>query len=38
MVNLAISLDHRVVDGAPGALFMRDLVALLEDPQVLGQP
>jgi pyruvate dehydrogenase E2 component (dihydrolipoamide acetyltransferase) len=40
MVNLAISLDHRVVDGAPGAIFMRDLVALLEDPklQVLGHP
>ena len=40
MVNLAISLDHRVVDGAPGALFMRDMVALIEDPklQTLGQP
>ncbi|NKB90205.1 MAG: hypothetical protein GKS06_18515 [Acidobacteria bacterium] len=40
MVNMAISLDHRIVDGAPGALFMRDMVALLEDPklQVLGQP
>lgn len=40
MVNLAISLDHRVVDGAPGAMFMRDMVALLEDPklQTLGQP
>jgi len=40
MVNLSISLDHRVVDGAPGAVFMRDMVALLEDPklQTLGQP
>jgi len=40
MVNIAISLDHRVVDGAPGAMFMRDMVALLEDPklQTLGQP
>ncbi len=40
MVNLAISLDHRIVDGAPGAMFMRDMVALLEDPklQTLGQP
>jgi pyruvate dehydrogenase E2 component (dihydrolipoamide acetyltransferase) len=39
MVNLAISLDHRIVDGAPGAVFMRDLVALIEDPklQILGQ-
>ena len=40
MVNLAVSLDHRIVDGAPGAIFMRDMVALLEDPklQTLGQP
>lgn len=40
MVNVAISLDHRIVDGAPGAIFMRDMVALLEDPklQILGQP
>lgn len=40
MVNIAISLDHRIVDGAPGAVFMRDMVALLEDPklQTLGQP
>lgn len=39
MANLSISLDHRIVDGAPGAVFMRDLVALLEDPklQILGR-
>ncbi len=34
MVNLSLSLDHRVVDGAVGALFMRDLVKLLEDPKL----
>ncbi len=34
MVNLSLSLDHRVVDGAPAALFTRDLVALLEDPKL----
>ncbi len=38
MVNLSLSCDHRVVDGAVAALFMRDLVGLLEDPklQLLG--
>jgi len=34
MVNLSLSLDHRVVDGAVGALFMRDLVKFLEDPKL----
>ncbi|MFQ5742561.1 MAG: dihydrolipoamide acetyltransferase family protein [Acidobacteriota bacterium] len=38
MLNLSLSLDHRVVDGAVGAIFMQDLVKLLEDPklQLLG--
>jgi len=35
MVNLSLSLDHRIVDGADGALFMRDMVAYLEDPKLL---
>lgn len=30
-----LSLDHRVVDGAGGARFLMDVVALLEDPQRL---
>jgi len=34
MVNLSLSLDRRVVDGAVGALFMRDLVKFLEDPKL----
>jgi pyruvate dehydrogenase E2 component (dihydrolipoamide acetyltransferase) len=34
MANLSLSCDHRVVDGAVAALFMRDLVALLEDPKL----
>lgn len=40
MVNLSMSLDHRIVDGADGALFVRDLVAYLQDPKllVLGSP
>lgn len=38
MMNLSLSLDHRVVDGAVGARFVRDLVKLLGDPklQLLG--
>lgn len=35
MLNLSLSLDHRIVDGADGALFMRDMVAYLEDPKLL---
>jgi pyruvate dehydrogenase E2 component (dihydrolipoamide acetyltransferase) len=34
MVNLSLSCDHRVVDGAVAALFVRDLVKLLEDPKL----
>ena len=34
MLNLSMSLDHRVVDGADGALFMRDLIRYLEDPRL----
>ena len=38
MLNLSLSCDHRVVDGAVAALFVRDLVKLLQDPklQLLG--
>ena len=32
MVNLSLSLDHRVVDGQLGADFLYDLVARLESP------
>ena len=32
MLNLSLSCDHRVVDGAVAALFVRDLVKFLEDP------
>jgi pyruvate dehydrogenase E2 component (dihydrolipoamide acetyltransferase) len=34
MTNLSLSCDHRVVDGAVAALFVRDLVRLLEDPKL----
>ncbi|HEY3354198.1 MAG TPA: dihydrolipoamide acetyltransferase family protein, partial [Polyangia bacterium] len=32
VVNLSISLDHRVVDGHVGARFLADAIALLADP------
>ncbi len=35
MMNLSISLDHRVVDGADGARFMNEVIRLLEDPKLL---
>ena len=35
-MTLALSCDHRVIDGAVGAAFLRDLVQMMEDPiQVL---
>ena len=35
MMNLALSLDHRVVDGAVAARFMNEVVAVLEHPHRL---
>jgi pyruvate dehydrogenase E2 component (dihydrolipoamide acetyltransferase) len=32
LMNLSISLDHRLVDGWDGAMFLQDVKALLEDP------
>jgi pyruvate dehydrogenase E2 component (dihydrolipoamide acetyltransferase) len=32
MINLSLSCDHRVVDGARGAQFLQTLAALMEDP------
>lgn len=34
-ITLAVSCDHRVVDGAPAALFLRDVVERLESPDWL---
>lgn len=35
MCNLSISLDHRLVDGWDGAMFLQDVKALLEDPTTM---
>jgi pyruvate dehydrogenase E2 component (dihydrolipoamide acetyltransferase) len=34
-MNLAISLDHRIVDGWDGAMFVQDVKSLLEDPTMM---
>jgi pyruvate dehydrogenase E2 component (dihydrolipoamide acetyltransferase) len=34
-MNLAISLDHRLVDGYDGAMFVQHVKGLLEDPTMM---
>jgi pyruvate dehydrogenase E2 component (dihydrolipoamide acetyltransferase) len=33
MLSLTISCDHRVIDGAKGALFLRDLAQAMQEPE-----
>ncbi|MEO6952620.1 MAG: dihydrolipoamide acetyltransferase family protein [Polyangia bacterium] len=35
MMNLSISLDHRIVDGYEGAQFLQHVVELLQDPTLM---
>ena len=35
IMNLSISLDHRIVDGYEGAQFLQHVVGLLEDPTLM---
>jgi pyruvate dehydrogenase E2 component (dihydrolipoamide acetyltransferase) len=35
IMNLSISLDHRIVDGYEGALFLQHVVGLLQDPTLM---
>ncbi len=35
MMNLSISLDHRIVDGYQGAQFLAHVISLLEDPTLM---
>lgn len=35
LMNLSISLDHRLVDGWDGAMFLQGIKALLEDPTTM---
>jgi len=34
-ITVCLSFDHRVVDGTPAAVFLTDLVELLESPMNL---
>jgi pyruvate dehydrogenase E2 component (dihydrolipoamide acetyltransferase) len=34
-ISLTLSCDHRVVDGAVGASYLKDLKAALEDPLLI---
>jgi len=35
ILSLALSFDHRVVDGAEGARFVNTVIARLEDPDLI---
>ena len=35
MMTLSLTVDHRIVDGAPGAQFLQTLVTLLEHPALI---
>ncbi len=35
-MNMTLSCDHRVVDGATGAAFLAELKALLANPAAIG--
>jgi pyruvate dehydrogenase E2 component (dihydrolipoamide acetyltransferase) len=35
MMNLSISLDHRIVDGYEGAQFLQHVISLLQDPTLM---
>lgn len=35
LMNLSISLDHRIADGWDGAMFLQDVKTLLEDPNLM---
>ena len=37
MMGLSLTVDHRVVDGAPAAAFLKTLCELLEGPELLNQ-
>ena len=35
LMNISISVDHRLADGWDGAMFLQDVKALLEDPTTM---
>jgi pyruvate/2-oxoglutarate dehydrogenase complex dihydrolipoamide acyltransferase (E2) component len=34
-MSLCLTIDHRIVDGAPGAAFLQTLVQFLEHPALI---
>ncbi len=38
MACITIDLDHDIIDGAPGARFVADLVEMIENATVLRNP
>jgi len=34
-MTLSLTIDHRIVDGAPGAAFLQTLVQFLEHPALI---
>jgi len=35
VMNLSLSLDHRVVDGVVGAQFLNEMIRTIEEPDLL---
>jgi pyruvate/2-oxoglutarate dehydrogenase complex dihydrolipoamide acyltransferase (E2) component len=35
LMNLSISVDHRIADGYDGAMFLQEVKTYLEDPTLL---
>jgi pyruvate dehydrogenase E2 component (dihydrolipoamide acetyltransferase) len=35
VMSLSLTIDHRIVDGAPGAAFLQTLVQFLEHPALI---
>ena len=35
LMNLSISVDHRLADGWDGAMFVQEIKSLLEDPTTM---
>jgi pyruvate dehydrogenase E2 component (dihydrolipoamide acetyltransferase) len=36
VITLSLTIDHRIIDGAPGAAFLQSVAELLRSPSALG--